>query len=279
LRPTEGDAFVNGKSVLDPKERVAISKEIGLLTENPNLYERLTADQNLVFFAKAYGLSQTEIETRVSQVLSDFDLDSRRRERVVTFSKGMKQKLAIARVLLHRPSILLLDEPTASLDAESAKSIRKQISETAREGNHTVLLSTHNLDDASRLCDRIGIIGQGRILAVGSEEEILTNLRNSKKGGLALGRPLVQIGVLNCTELDFGFLIAELQSIDEVTRTPGGIDVAFDPALPTSEIDIMTSKAIDSLVNHGAKVIKVLQKKPTLEDLYLEIVSEPKDPS
>ena len=256
--------------------RVAISREIGLLTENPNLYERLTAEQNLVFFARAYGLSQFEIDERVSEILGGFDLESRRKDRVVTFSKGMKQKLAIARVLVHRPSILLLDEPTASLDAESAKSIRSQISETARAGGHTVLLSTHNLDDASRLCDRIAILSKGEILAEGSEEEILEHVKESDKNGATFWKPHVQIGIIDVESFDAEFLREAVPGITQITKIDGGIEVSFDSRFSASEIDKMTSRTVDSLVGHGAMLIRVLQKKPTLEDMYLEIVSESK---
>ena len=180
LNPTDGDVFVEGMSVRDDKSRIPISKAIGLLTESPNVYERLTAEQNLIFFARAYDVPEEEIEKRVRSLLQEFGIDSRRDERAVSFSKGMKQKLAIARALVHRPSILLLDEPTASLDAESAKTIRSEYSETAKSGGHTVLLSTHNLDDASRLCDRVAFISHGRILAIGSEKEVSSQVKNAK---------------------------------------------------------------------------------------------------
>ncbi|MFI5420087.1 MAG: ABC transporter ATP-binding protein [Nitrososphaerales archaeon] len=276
LQPTQGDAFVNGKSVRDPKLRVAISREIGLLTENPNLYERLTAEQNLVFFARAYNLPEDQIESRVSDVLERFDLASRRKDRVVAFSKGMKQKLAIARVLLHEPSILLLDEPTASLDAESAKAIRQQISETARAGHHTVLLSTHNLDDASRLCNRIAILRRGRILAVGTEDQILSDVRMSEKNVGSIWEPRVEIKLIDVDQMDFGFLKSAVPSIAEVNPIAGGIVITFDTDLRAVDIDKMTAKTVDSLVGHGAMVTRVLQKKPSLEELYLEIVAESK---
>jgi ABC-2 type transport system ATP-binding protein len=270
LNPTDGDVVVQGKSVRDQRNRVEISREIGLLTESPNVYERLTAEQNLVFFARAYGIPETEIQGRVRGVLQEFDLDSRRSERAVTFSKGMKQKLAIARALVHRPSILLLDEPTASLDAESAKTIRSQISETAKSGGHTVLLSTHNLDDASRLCQRIAFISHGKILACGTEEEVS---RLVKRGGTGMDRVLIRL--ISSSGISTEQLSRTIAGTKSVIKKDDGktIEISFDEMYSNEEVDVLTSKAVDCLVSSGAKIIGVEQSKPSLEDLYLEIVA------
>jgi len=272
LKPTEGDVLVNEKSVRDPDKRVEISREIGLLTESPNLYERLTAEQNLIFFARAYGMPEEQIGKRVSEVLQEFDLGSRRTERVGTYSKGMKQKLAIARVLIHKPSILLLDEPTASLDAESAKEIRAQISDTARSGGHTVLLSTHNLGDASRLCDRVAILSHGKILAIGTEEEISSQMKKYSSHPMS---DLVQISLINSQQFSEELLQTLIPEAKRVSKNGDGktIDLMFDTKYSEGEIDVLTAKAIDALVKSGASITSVIQKKPTLEDLYLEIVS------
>jgi ABC-2 type transport system ATP-binding protein len=272
LSPTDGDVFVNGKSVKDPKKRGEISREIGLLTESPNVYERLTAEQNLVFFARAYGMPESEIQDRVKSVLEEFDLADRRLERAVTLSKGMKQKLAIARALVHRPSILLLDEPTASLDAESAKTIRSQISETARTGGHTVLLSTHNLDDASRLCNRIAFISRGRILASGSEREVSMQARRKREGMGGIGVRITLISSGGLSENHLAELLPGVQAV-HLLEDGRSLDLIFREQYADEEVDELTSKAINSLVGMGAKITKVVQSKPSLEDLYLEIVA------
>lgn len=273
LAPSEGDVIVQGKSVRDPKNRVQISREIGLLTESPNVYERLTAFQNLVFFARAYGIPEAEIEGRVRGVLAEFDLDSRSSERAVALSKGMKQKLAIARALVHQPSILLLDEPTASLDAEAAKTIRSQISETAKSGGHTVLLSTHNLDDASRLCNRIAFISQGRILACGTEEEVSRMVRNS--GGNRQSNR-VTVSLIKTEGLEEQQLLKTISGAQKVSKTGDDhtLEIVFEDRFSPEEVDVLTSKAVDSLVSSGAQITGVVQSKPTLEDLYLEIVAK-----
>jgi len=272
LSPTDGDVLVKGKSVRDPRNRTEISREIGLLTESPNIYERLTAEQNLVFFAHAYGVPENEIEGRIKKVLEEFNLADRRQDRTVTLSKGMKQKLAIARALVHGPSILLLDEPTASLDAESAKMIRTQISETAKMGGHTVFLSTHNLDDASRLCDRIAFISRGRILASGSEKEVA---RQVKRDQLDAKADRVSISLINSegfSEENLSRLIAGSKSIHK-NGDGRTFELIFKDEYSDEEIDSLTSKAIESLVAAGAKITSVVQSRPSLEDLYLEIVA------
>jgi ABC-type multidrug transport system ATPase subunit len=273
LFPTGGDVLVRGKSVKNPKNRTEISREIGLLTESPNVYERLTAEQNLVFFARAYGVPEDEIDGRVRKVLEEFDLGERRLERAGTFSKGMKQKLAIARALVHNPSILLLDEPTASLDAESAKMIRSQISETARSGGHTVLLSTHNLDDASRLCDRVAFISHGKIVGTGTEEELYSQVKRNREDHRFTRVLVTMMSTEGFSEENLSEVIPGTKSIHK-NGDGKTIEMVFDEDFSGEGMDAMTSRAVHELVAGGAKITGVIQTKPTLEDLYLEIMAE-----
>ena len=276
LRPSEGDVFVNGKSVTLETNRAEISREIGLLTESPNLYERLSAEQNLIFFARAYGVKETEIGSRIEKVLRSFDLISRRQDKVVKFSKGMKQKLAIARVLVHDPSILLLDEPTSSLDAESAKSIRDLISEAAKENGRTVLLSTHNLDDASRLCDRIAILSKGKTLALGTEAEILSQLQDDGKTSEESIK--LRIDLLNSSTIPVDEILHLVSGVIRVARYSdaakgrAGIEIIFEPSFRGADLDSLTAKAVECVVRLGGKITNASQVKPTLEDIYLKIV-------
>ena len=154
IAPTSGEAMVAGRRVGPDNDD--IRAHIGILTEAPGLYERLNAAQNLAFFAQLYGLPAERSDAQVRRYLTLLGLWERRHEAVGTFSKGMKQKLAIARALLHEPELLFLDEPTSALDPESAKVVRDFIAELKGEGR-TIFLCTHNLDEADRLCDRIGV--------------------------------------------------------------------------------------------------------------------------
>ena len=275
LRPSEGEIYVNGRSASLEKNRAKISRDIGLLTESPNLYERLTAQQNLAFFARAYGVKESEIDSRIEKVLRSFDLTSRRQEKVVKFSKGMKQKLAIARVLVHDPSILLLDEPTSSLDAESAKSIRDLISETASESGNTVLLSTHNLDDASKLCNRIAILSKGKMLAMGAEGAILAQLRAT---GRASEEPTkLRIGLIDANSVPMDEILHLVPGIVHVTKYSNaakdreGLEITFEQPFH-EDVDSLTAKTIECVVRLGGKVTDASQIKPTLEEIYLKLV-------
>ena len=171
ISPSEGSAKVSGYKI--DKNPLAVRQTVGILTENPSLYERLTAQENMDFFAEAYNLSEPQEKAkRIRELLEFFDLWERRNDKVATFSKGMKQKLAIARALVHNPPILFLDEPTAGLDPESAKEVRDLIKMLSRHEKHTILLCTHHLEDAERLCSRVMIINKGKSVVVGTPDEL-----------------------------------------------------------------------------------------------------------
>src|SRR5512139_1290035 len=174
LPPSAGSARVFG---LDPaKEGATIRQRTGVLTETPALYERLSARENLAFFATLQNLPQPELDRRVDEMLAFFDLSSRAADKVETYSKGMKQRLALARALVHRPPLLFLDEPTSGLDPEAAQQVDDLISDLGRTDGQTVILATHNLLEAQRLCDRVAIMNHGRILAMGSLKDLARKL-------------------------------------------------------------------------------------------------------
>ncbi len=159
LRPTSGTATVAGCDVVT--ERACLQPKIGVVFEYQNLYERLSARSNLTFAARLYGVPTT----RVDAVLKIVGLEDRARERVRKFSNGMKQRLLIARALLHQPAVLFLDEPTRGLDPNIAREIRRLIAELAGQGM-SVFLTTHYMEEADQLCDRVAIVDRGRIVAL-----------------------------------------------------------------------------------------------------------------
>ena len=174
IAPTGGRAWVNGHPV--GQADTAIRQSVGILTENPGLYEQLSAEKNLTIYARLYGVA--DVAGQVERYLRLLGLWERRYEPTATFSKGMKQKLAIARALLHEPPIVFLDEPTSALDPESARLVRDFIAELSRQGR-TIFLCTHNLDEADRLCDRIGVF-KTRLLVVDTPERLRRQLFGRK---------------------------------------------------------------------------------------------------
>jgi ABC-2 type transport system ATP-binding protein len=161
LRPTSGQARVNGWDVVNQRQQ--LKPRIGVVFEYQNIYERMSAQDNLAFFARLYGIDQG----RVGELLDQAGLAGRARERVKDYSNGMKQRLLIARALLHRPQVLFLDEPTRGLDPNAARAIRSFVAGLAREGV-TVFLTTHYMEEADQLCSRVAILDHGRIVALNS---------------------------------------------------------------------------------------------------------------
>ena len=174
LSPTSGQAWVAGCQV--GLEDQGIRQRIGLLPEAPGLYDALTAEQNLAFYGEMYGVE--DIGQRIKRYLELLGLWHRRYEPVGTFSKGMRQKLAIARALLHEPEVLFLDEPTSGLDPQASRLVREFIAELKGQGR-TIILTTHNLEEADRLCDRVAVIS-GHLLALDAPRELRRKLFGRK---------------------------------------------------------------------------------------------------
>jgi ABC-2 type transport system ATP-binding protein len=165
LRPTSGSARVAGCDVVE--ERQQLKPKIGVVFEVQNIYERLSARDNLTFAARLYGVKQE----RVDQILAQVGLADRARDKVKDYSNGMKQRLLVARALLHEPEILFLDEPTRGLDPNVARDIRAFVANLARQGV-TVFLTTHYMEEADQLSDRVAILDQGRIVALDTPEQL-----------------------------------------------------------------------------------------------------------
>jgi ABC-2 type transport system ATP-binding protein len=165
LRPTSGEARVVGCDVVD--ERQELKPQIGVVFEYQNVYERLSARDNLKFYARLYGVERG----RVGEVLKQVGLMGRERDRIKKYSNGMKQRLLIARALLHEPKVLFLDEPTRGLDPGVARDIRSIVADLSKEGV-TVFLTTHYMEEADRLCSRVAIIDQGQIVALDKPERL-----------------------------------------------------------------------------------------------------------
>lgn len=169
LVPTRGWAVINGYDVVTHPEQVRLS--VGLLTEHHSLYNRMNAVEYLSFFGMLYGIKGSVLKARINHLLHDFDLDHISQKHIAEYSKGMRQKLALARAMIHNPPVLLLDEPTSAMDPQSAHMVRNKILEM-KSGDRTILLCTHNLVEADELGDEISIIHHGRIIAHDTSQKL-----------------------------------------------------------------------------------------------------------
>ena len=251
LAPTAGRAIVAGVDVCAEPQRVR--SLVGILTEHPGLYEKLSAWHNLKFYADLHDLPNAEAQ--IEKYLNLLGLWERRFEPVGTFSKGMKQKLAIARALLHEPKVLFLDEPTSGLDPESAKTVRDFIAQLASE-KRTIFLCTHNLYEAEQLCTRIGLIKQ-RLIKVGSPQQLKREL---------YGRQIV---------ID----LIEPISLSEDLQLPFVRDVQANGTRLLIQLDDPEAQnpvLIKRLVELGAQIQFVREHDRSLEEVYLELISEEK---
>ncbi len=249
ISPTGGSATINGFAV--GQQDTEIRRIVGVLTETPGMYDNLSAEYNLRIFAELYEVK--DVKGQIEKYLKMLGLYERRQDAAGTFSKGMKQKLAIARALLHEPRILFLDEPTAGLDPEASHLVREFIAELRKEGR-TIFLCTHNLDEADRLCDRIGVF-KSHLLVVDTP----SNLRSS-----VFGRKVVFH--LRSADEVISSAVRKLAVAREVKIVENKLVVTLDdPERQNPEI-------VRTLVAAGADVQFVGELRHSLEDVYLQLV-------
>jgi ABC-2 type transport system ATP-binding protein len=170
LAPTSGQAKVLGFEV--GRDSYEIRRRCGALLEHPGVYERLSAEDNLEFYGRVAGLPEPDRRERIKHVLRSLGLWDRRKDGAGTWSRGMKQKLAVARAILHRPEVIFLDEPTSGLDPVAAAGLREELAALVQREGITVFLTTHNLPEAEKLCTKVAIIHNGQLLAQGTPNEI-----------------------------------------------------------------------------------------------------------
>jgi ABC-2 type transport system ATP-binding protein len=253
IAPTSGRASISGLEI--GRDDHQIRRIVGILTESPGLYEKLTARQNLNFFAKLYGLSDEERDLQVEKYLRMLGLWERRDEPVGGFSKGMKQKIAIARALVHEPKVLFLDEPTSALDPESARTVRDFVAELKSEGR-TLILCTHNLDEAERLCDRVAILKQ-RLVRVDTPTRLGSDLYGRR----------VEVQVKEITEP----VLAAVRALSFI----GQVEVQDKKLVITlQDPEEQNPALVRAIVEAGGEVQFVGELRHSLEEVYLALVRE-----
>ncbi|HKY28858.1 MAG TPA: ABC transporter ATP-binding protein [Pyrinomonadaceae bacterium] len=254
IAPNSGTARVAGYQL--GQSNNALRAVCGLLTETPGFYDRMSAWENLTFFAQLYRIPETIREQRLREQLRAMNLWERRNDLVGTFSKGMKQKLAIIRAVFHEPKVIFLDEPTAGLDPEASLMVREMISKLKGEGR-TIVVCTHNLDEAQRLADIVGIINR-RLLVC----DTLTNLRS----GAGLTTP-IEIE-LRAPLVDHQLAAMKLPFVKSIDGKDG--KYVFEVENPA----INTPQLVRALVDTDAQVYAVRPQTRDLETIYLECVNE-----
>ena len=254
LEPTKGQASVLGFDTRT--QSAAIRARSGALLEFAGLYERMSAQDNLDFYGRIAQMSAPDRKARIKELLTHLDLWERRRDHVSTWSRGMKQKLAVARALLHHPSLVFLDEPTAGFDPVSAAALRNDLASlVAREGV-TVFLNTHNLTEAEKLCAQVAVIRQGKLVTIGAPDELRVRT----------GGPQAEIVGAGFTEQ----MLASLRERPEVVH----VDRHGNHLLIELRGESKISPLVSLLVYAGAEIEEVRRGKASLEDVFLTLMEE-----
>lgn len=254
LEPTEGRAGVLGYDTQTQAQQVRT--HTGALLEHSGIYEQMTAEDNLEFYGRVWRMPKAERKARIKELLSQMGLWERRKDQAGDWSRGMKQKLALARALLHRPPLVLLDEPTAGLDVAAAVAVREDLAELAAQEGVTIFLTTHNMTEAEKLCSQVAVIREGSLVALGHPDELRARS----------GSPRVEV-------VGRGFTpeaLAQLRARPEVSAV-----TAINGRL---EIDLFDESAaaplISSLVASGAEVEEVRKGKASLEEVFMTLTQE-----
>ena len=256
LRPTTGWARIAGYDVVEKPEKVRAS--VGVLTEPHGLYGRMPGDEYLDFFGQIYGMDEANRREQMDRLLTQFGLGEARHRRVAEYSKGMRQKLALARALIHNPPVLLLDEPTSAMDPESARLVRNSIAEL-RSAERSIILCTHNLAEAEELADQIAIIRRGKIIAQGSPSGLKQML---------LGPGEYEIHL--ATSLN-GQVDTLLSGTEIISRGANWFRYR------TERPDEYNPLLLKSLLDADLPVIRLQEVSRSLEQVYLQAINSPEE--
>ena len=251
ISPSTGEVQIAGVA-LNRGTADSLRSRIGFLTETPGLWDHLTVEENLSIYARLFGIAN--VDATVGDSLRRFDLWSRRMDRAALLSKGMKQKLALARALQHDPDIVLLDEPTANLDPETARSVRDMLFDLRRRGR-AVVVSTHNLDEIERLADRIALVST-KLIAIGEPAALRRQI---------FGRRF-RIRLLSTPPTAELASVAEHAGARDVRIEDDGLSMVVDSTETVPEI-------VRALVENGASIREAFDDQPPLEDVYLKLLS------
>ncbi len=253
ISKTSGNASVGGYDIGKKEDSIKIRKIIGFVSDNVGLSENLTAYDNLDFFAKIYDCPETQRKENIQRFLEMLGLWDKRNVLAGTFSKGMKQKLAIARALIHEPQVIFMDEPTANLDPEASKTVREFILQLKKE-KKTIFLNTHNLDEAQRICDKVAIMHTS-LRAIGTPQELERSVSGKKT-------------VIGLEQQVNDAVLGALKKLALKNLSTSGDTITFDVENPDKE----NSPVIEAIVLAGGHVKSINVVGSTLEETYLKLV-------
>jgi len=254
LEPTAGRAEVLG---FDPwRDGDDVRARTGAVLEHTGVYEAMSAEDNLEFYARAWRMPPGERSERIRELLSDMGLWERRREKAGMWSRGMQQRLALARALLHRPPLVFLDEPTAGLDVMAATAVRSDLAALAGRDGTTIFLTTHNMAEAERLCGLVAVIREGRLISIGSPDELRART----------GAPRLEISGRGFEDATLAALRARPEVV-AVERTNGHLTLELAP-------DAEPGPLVSLLVQRGAEVEEVRRGQASLEEVFVTLMEE-----
>ncbi len=254
LAPSSGDAMVCGHSVI--KEPMEVKRSIGVVPQEIALYEELTAMENFVFWGKMYGLSGKALSTRIDEVLEQIGLKDRAKQRIKTYSSGMKRRVNIGVGLLHKPRLFFMDEPTVGIDPQSRRAILESVKELNRDGV-TILYTTHYMEEAQELSDRVGIIDHGELIALGTQNELTD-----------------QVGEMDTLILHIGEHEDPSYLAEAVKSLPGVLQTTtknHEVAITTPSAEALLAPLVSQTNELGIRIHSIDIREPNLEAVFLHL--------
>jgi ABC-2 type transport system ATP-binding protein len=254
LEPTDGRAEILGFDTRTQANEVRA--HIGALLEYPGIYEQMSAEENLEFYGRVWRMSDTERRSRIKELLTQTGLWERREERVVKWSRGMKQQLAMARALIHHPDLVFLDEPTAGLDVVAATTIREDLATLVEREGVTVFMTTHNMSEAEKLCSQVAVIREGKLVALGNPDELRRRA----------GNPQIEVVGNGFSESVLNLLRAR----PEVAA----VELHADRLSIHLSEESDTAPLVSLMVNAGVQIEEVHRGKASLEEVFMTLMEE-----
>ena len=292
LKPSAGTAELSGYDIV--REPMRVRERVGLLCEEPSLYDRQSVRDNLELFGELYGLDKIRTKDRIQELARSLDFQNLLEKNAGTLSKGQRQRISLARALLHEPEVLLLDEPTANLDPETAENVRDSIKDLQKDQKRTILVNSHNLDEIQRICERVAIIDDGRIVESGSIRNLSDKLWTGKRVSIILkaDRALEKQAWLRDIEKQFPkitsvTLVPEFSeeglgdtktNLDSHTAPHYRLEIILSNSASDEEKEDVTSGAIKIITaTTDLKITSVETAKHSLQEVYLKLLRDKRD--